>query len=110
MAPGFVDHSLQPGQDPSREGFMQWVAEEHAIFSNIRYDVEELIAEGDMVISRLKVRRIHDRGEFLGLAPTGMELTTTAMVLHRIVGGKVVDEWSESTRVAEAMRQRLEQE
>ena len=110
LAAGFVDHSLQPGQEPGREGFMRSMAEEHEIFSNIRINIEELVAEGDVVISRLKVRRIHDRGEFLGVAPTGMELTTTAMVLHRIVGGKVVDEWSESTGVAEAMRQRLEQE
>jgi serine phosphatase RsbU (regulator of sigma subunit)/predicted ester cyclase len=110
LAAGFVDHSLQPGQEPGREGFMRSSAEEHDIFSNIRINIEELVAEGDMVISRLKVRRIHDRGEFLGVAPTGMELTTTAMVLHRMVGGKVVDEWSESTGVAEAMRQRLEQE
>jgi serine phosphatase RsbU (regulator of sigma subunit)/predicted ester cyclase len=110
LASDFVDHSLQPGQEPGREGYMQSVAEDHAIFSNIRIDIEELVAEGDVVISRLKVRRIHDRGKFLGVAPTGMELTTTAMVLHRVVGGKIADEWSESTGVAEAMRQRLEQE
>jgi serine phosphatase RsbU (regulator of sigma subunit)/predicted ester cyclase len=110
LALDFVDHSLQPGQEPSREGYMQSVAEDHAIFSNIHINIEELVAEGDVVISRLKVRRIHDRGEFLGVAPTGMELTTTAMVLHRVVGGKIADEWSESTGVAEAMRQRLEQE
>jgi predicted ester cyclase len=52
---------------------MRSSAEEHEIFSNIRINIEELVAEGDVVISRLKVRRIHDRGEFLGVAPTGME-------------------------------------
>src|SRR5215217_9016247 len=71
LAPDFVDHSLQPDQEPGREGYMKSVAEDHAIFSNIRINIEELVADGDVVISRLKVRRIHDRGEFLGVAPTG---------------------------------------
>jgi serine phosphatase RsbU (regulator of sigma subunit) len=39
-----------------------------------------------------------------------MEIKTTAIVIDRIVGGKIVEEWNESTGVLEAMRQRLEQE
>jgi serine phosphatase RsbU (regulator of sigma subunit)/ketosteroid isomerase-like protein len=110
LAPNYVDHSLLPDQEPGREGFIQSVAEEHAIFSNFHTNIEDQAAEGDKVITRLTVNRIHDRGEFLGVAPTGMEFKSTAIIIHRIVGGKVVEEWSESTGVAEAMRQRLEQE
>jgi serine phosphatase RsbU (regulator of sigma subunit)/predicted ester cyclase len=110
LAPDFVDHSLLPDQEPGREGFIQSAAEEHSIFSNIHYNIEDQAAEGDKVISRLTMRRIHDRGEFFGVAPTGMEIKTTGIVIHRISGGKIVDEWSESTGALEAMRQRLEQE
>src|SRR5919199_4126033 len=110
LAPDFVDHSLQPDQDPGREGFIQSVAEEHSTFSNVRYNVEDQAAEGDKVITRLTMRRIHDRGPFLGLAPTGMEIKTSAIVIHRIAGGKIAEEWSESTGALEATRQRLEQE
>jgi serine phosphatase RsbU (regulator of sigma subunit) len=110
LAPDFVDHSLLPNQDPGREGWMHSVAEEHATFSNIRYIIEEQIAEGAKVMTRFTISRIHDRGEFLGVAPTGMELTTTAIVIHRIEGGKIVEERSESTGVLEATRRRLEQE
>ena len=60
--------------------------------------------------TRFTWRHIHDRGEFLGLAPTGMEIKTTAIVINRVSGGKIVEEWSESTGVLEATRQRLEQE
>ena len=97
-------------QDPGREGYIQSVAEDHAAHSDIRYIIEEQIAEGDKVISRFTIRRIHDRGVFLGVAPTGMELKTTAIVIHRISGGKIVEERSESTGVLEATRRRLEQE
>jgi serine phosphatase RsbU (regulator of sigma subunit)/predicted ester cyclase len=110
LAPDFVDHSLLPDQEPGREGFIQSAAEEHSIFSNIHYNIEDQAAEGDKVITRLTMRRIHDRGEFFGVAPTGMEIKTTGIVIHRISGGKIVDEWSESTGALEAMRQRLEQE
>jgi serine phosphatase RsbU (regulator of sigma subunit)/ketosteroid isomerase-like protein len=110
LASDFVDHSLQADQEPGREGFMRSVAEEPAIFSNVRANIEDQAAEGDKVISRLTMKRIHDRGEFLGVAPSGMEIRTSAIVIHRVSGGKVVEEWSESTGAMEAMRQRLEQE
>jgi predicted ester cyclase len=110
LAPDFVDHSLQPDQEPGREGFIRSVAEEPAIFSNLRATIDDQVAEGDKVTTRFTWRRIHDRGEFLGLAPTGMEIKTTAIVINRVSGGKIVEEWSESTGVLEATRQRLEQE
>jgi predicted ester cyclase len=110
LAPDFVDHSLQPDQEPGREGFIRSVAEEPAIFSNLRANIDDQVAEGDKVITRFTWRRIHDRGEFLGLAPTGMEIKTTAIVINRVSGGKILEEWSESTGVLEATRQRLEQE
>src|SRR5829696_9264630 len=90
LAPDFVDHSLLPGQVPGREGYIQSVAEEHASYSNVRTNIEDQVAERDKVISRLTINRIHDRGEFMGIAPTGTELKTTAIVIHRIAGGKIV--------------------
>ena len=108
LAPDFVDHSLEPGQEPGREGYLRGVAEES--FSNQRTIIEDQAADGDKVISRLTINRIHDRGEFMGEAPTGMQFQSTAIVIHRIAGGKIVEEWSESSGLAEAMQRRLEQE
>jgi predicted ester cyclase len=108
LAPDFVDHSLEPGQDAGREGYMRALAEE--IFSNQRTIIEDQAADGDKVISRLTINRIHDGGEFMGVAPTGMPFQSTAIVIHRISGGKIVEEWSESSGLAEATRQRLETE
>jgi ketosteroid isomerase-like protein len=36
LAPDFVNHSLLPGQDPSREGYMRTIAEDHTALSDIR--------------------------------------------------------------------------
>jgi serine phosphatase RsbU (regulator of sigma subunit) len=95
---------------PEGEGFIQSVDEGPAIFSNVRANIEDQAAEGDKVITRLTLSRIHDRGAFLGLAPTGMEIKTSAIVIHRLAGGKIVEEWSESTGALEATRRRLEQQ
>src|SRR5919112_865311 len=110
LAPDFIDHSLQPGQEPGREGFMQLVAQLSAAVSNASVLVEDQAAEGDKVISRLTMKRTHDRGEYLGFPPSGMEIKTTAILIHRISEGKIVEEWSESSGLADAMRRRLERE
>src|SRR5215207_7946668 len=110
LAPEFVDHSLQPDQDPGREGFIRSVAKEPTIFSNVCANIEDQVAQGNKVITRLTMKRLHDRGEFLGLEPTGMEIKTSAIVIHRIERGKIAEEWSESRGALEATRQRLEQE
>jgi hypothetical protein len=46
LASDFVDHSLQRDQEPGREGFIRSVAEEPAIFSNLRANIDDQVAEG----------------------------------------------------------------
>ena len=72
---------------------MRAIAEYHAAFSDVRFIIEDQLAEGDKVVTRFIVRATHDRGELMGVAPTGRELTYRAIVIHRIVGGKIVEEW-----------------
>jgi len=110
MTPDFVDRSLLPSEDPDREGYKRSVAEDHAAFSNLRYIIEDQVAKDDKVVSRITIRRVHDRGEFVGIAPTGEEYEATGIVIHRIVGGKIAEEWSEGSGILELTRRRLEQE
>jgi len=94
LAPDFVDHTLMPGQEPGRQGFMQSVAEEQDVVSHIRFTIDYQAADGDdMVITRYTTRFRHDRGEFYGLMPTGEVEEMRAITIHRIVGGKIAEEW-----------------
>jgi predicted ester cyclase len=95
LAPDFIDRSVLPGQGPSREDYKQSVLEMLAAFSNTSFTVESQIAEGDLVASRSTGRNVH-RGAFLGVAPTGEETAYTGMTFHRIVAGKIAEEWGES--------------
>jgi len=96
LDPNFVNHSLLPGQDPSREGYLRTIAEDHAGLSDIRTTVEYQATDGDMVITRHTPHGIHDRGTLLGMEPTGREWKLTHIDIHRISGGKIVEEWSAS--------------
>ena len=110
LAPDFVDRSVLPSEDPDREGYKRSVAEDHTAFSELRFIVEDQVAKDDKVVSRLTIRRIHDRGDFVGIAPTGEEYESTAIAIHRIVDGKIAEEWSEGTGILGLTQQRLEQE
>jgi serine phosphatase RsbU (regulator of sigma subunit)/ketosteroid isomerase-like protein len=110
LTPHFVDHDRLPGQAPDREGYKRAIAEYQAAFSNVRFLVEDQLAEGDKVVSRFIVRATHDRRELMGVAPTGREVTYKAIAIHRIVEGKIVEEWAEGSNISDVMEQRLEQE
>jgi serine phosphatase RsbU (regulator of sigma subunit)/predicted ester cyclase len=111
LAPHFVNHNkLVPGQEPDREDYMRGIAAFHAALSEGRLIIEDQVAGGDKVVTRFIVHATHDRGELMGVAPTGKELTNRAIVIHRIVEGKIAEEWGMGTIGSTLRRQRLEQE
>jgi predicted ester cyclase len=110
LAPDFVDHSLLADQKSGREGYKQQVAEQHAALSDVRCIIEDQLAKGDKVVTRITWRSIHDRGEYFGLRPRGKKVEVTAMSMHRIAGGKIAEEWSEDNGSAEVAQAHLEQE
>ena len=110
MAPDFVDRSVLPGQGSDREGYLRGVVEEDATFSIISFTIEDQIAEGDKVVTRYRTRSIHDRKVFMGVAPTGKEIEVTGTIVHRIVGGRIAEEWGEGTGAVELMERLVEQE
>jgi steroid delta-isomerase-like uncharacterized protein len=104
LAPDFVDHDLLPDQEPDREGYKRGLSEDRDAFSNLGITIEDQIAEGDKVVTRFKWRATHDRGKFMGVAPTGKKVEATAIFIHRISEGKVKEEWSASDML-ETLRQ-----
>ena len=110
LAPGFVDHNLIPGQQPGREGYLGAFTEYQAAYSHTRYVIEKQIAEGDEVVTSFAVSATHDRGEWMGLVPTGKQFEALLILVHRVVGGKITDEWTQGSGLAELTQRRLEQE
>jgi predicted ester cyclase len=110
MAPHFVDHGWSQGEDPDhREAFLRALAKERAAFSDIRYIIDDQIAEGDKVMTRWRGSGVHDRGEYEGLAPSGREEEAKIIDLHRVEGDKIAEEWKGTTASADRQQERLAQ-
>jgi steroid delta-isomerase-like uncharacterized protein len=92
-APDFVSHeSAGPvGRDP--EYIKQFVGTYRGAFPDGHTTVEDVIAEGDKVAYRWSFRGIR-RGELMGIAPTGKQMTITGITVDRISGGKIEEEWN----------------
>jgi serine phosphatase RsbU (regulator of sigma subunit)/predicted ester cyclase len=111
LAPDFVSHIKRlPGQQPDREGYKWAIAQYSAAFSDRKFLVEEQVAEADTVVSRFTVRATHDSKEIMGVAPTDREVSYKAIAIHRIVGGKIAEEWTLATTGPRLLGQRLKQE
>src|SRR5215207_8461473 len=112
MTPDFVGHTkLLPDQVPTREGQKWAYAQFSAAVSNLSIHFEDQIAAGDEVVTRFIVHATHDRGELMGVAPSGKQLVYMPIGIHRIVGGKIAEQWGASMGLSELLRsQRLEQE
>jgi predicted ester cyclase len=61
---------------------------------DIRWVVEELIADGDWVVARFTVTGTQS-GEWLGIPPTNKVVKSGGIVMLRIVNGKVVEQREE---------------
>ena len=111
MTPDYVNHTkLVPGQQPGPEGEKRAIAQFSAAFSNSSVHFEDQVAAGDKVVSRCILHRTHDRGMFMGVSPTGREMNLLVIVIHRISGGKVAEEWGLGTIGSTLREQLLEQE
>jgi serine phosphatase RsbU (regulator of sigma subunit)/predicted ester cyclase len=110
LAPDFVNHNLLPGQAPDLGGYLRSFTEYHAAFSDTRYVIEKQVAEGDEVMTIFTASSTHDRGEWQGLVPAGKEFNALLILVHRIVEGKIAEEWSQGSGLAELTQRRLEQE
>jgi predicted ester cyclase len=94
IAPNFLNHDPSPGFSPDLEGLKQ--AYNHFLAANPDgyHVVEDMIAEGDKVMTRLSAYGTQT-GELFGIPPTGKQFSMTAIAIHRIANGKIVEHWSE---------------
>jgi predicted ester cyclase len=63
-------------------------------FPDLHFTIEDMFAEGDKVATRWTIRGTH-RGEFMGLPPTGNQVTWSGINITRVVEGKLVEDWVE---------------
>jgi steroid delta-isomerase-like uncharacterized protein len=106
----YISH--QPDGSTLRRGpedVKRFVGEFRTAFPDLRLSIEDQIAEGDKVVTRVTVRGTH-HGKFRGMAPTGKEIELKGVTIFRFSPeGKVVESWDSYDQLS-LMRQGIEQE
>jgi steroid delta-isomerase-like uncharacterized protein len=95
MAPDFVEHEqLPPGIPGGREGVKQLTASFRSSFPDFKATIEDILAEGDKVVIRMTWRGTQ-KGEFMGIPPSGKMVNFGVIDIIRIAGGKFVEHWGQ---------------
>ena len=76
----------------SEQPLKDHIAMAEAAFPNYLFEIEEMIAEGDLVSVRGHIQGTH-KGPFMGLPPTGKSFDSQIFITYRVAGGKIVDHW-----------------
>ena len=103
ISAGDVDKALAPnasdvtyhttdGDFSGREAVKEYLSVCFNAFSNINMTVEDMLAEGDKVVSRVTVTATHT-GEPQGMPPTGKQINVSGMSIMRIANGEIAEEW-----------------
>lgn len=61
-------------------------------FPNLRFEIEDLVADGDRVASRMTAYATHT-GEYMGMPATGRSVSCTVFGVARVTNGKLVEHW-----------------
>jgi steroid delta-isomerase-like uncharacterized protein len=95
FAPSYIVHDPIQGVTNDREGMKQRVTMMRTAFPDMHITIEDIITEGDKLVQRWVAQGTH-KGELMGIAPTGKQVTITGINISRIVGGKLVEDWTEA--------------
>jgi predicted ester cyclase len=87
----FVDHGAPPWAPQGRAGYLQIMAFLKNVLQ-LRYEVHQVVADGDLVAVRATVHGVHNTGH-LGFPATGKPYAMPTMHMYRAEGGLLAEHW-----------------
>jgi predicted ester cyclase len=93
MADSFVNHEAPPGTPPGLGSVTMFMNMLSRAFSDQRWTIDQVIAEGDLVA----IHCIHSgrhTGDFFGLPATGRQFAYKQMHMIKMRNGKGVEHWA----------------
>ena len=91
--PDVVSRGRRPDEPAGLEGVKQTMFWLSTVFSDQRWEIHDVIAEGDLVALRLTHYGRHT-GDLMGIPPTGREVAYQYVQFLRFRDGKVIEQWS----------------
>jgi steroid delta-isomerase-like uncharacterized protein len=101
IAPTYINHNpfVAPGLHGVKEFFAGWLA----AFPDTTVIMEDAFVAGDRVVGRYTYRATH-QGTFLGIPPTGKQITMRSIDIWRVRDNVFVEHWDE-LNLLEVMQQ-----
>lgn len=92
IAAEFRSHDW-PAQGPTGpKAFRDYYSAIRTAVPDARYEVDDLIAEGDKVVVRWRLLGTH-KGPFRGIPPSGRSITLKGIAIYRVEGGRLMERW-----------------
>lgn len=92
VSPQFRSQDWPEGGPTGPQGFREFYSAIRSAVPDGRYEVDDLIAEGDKVVVRWRLVGTH-KGDFRGIAPTGRAITLKGVAIYRLEDGKLMERW-----------------
>ena len=98
LAANFVNHdpvgSPEGPETSNLEAYKQGIIDFRTDFPDFHVTIEEMIAEGDKVVTRWTCTGTHKgKSGVFDIAPTGKQVTIEGATIDHIAGGKILEEW-----------------
>ncbi|HEU5379461.1 MAG TPA: ester cyclase [Ktedonobacteraceae bacterium] len=94
LAPTYVDYKAPPGTPDGPQGIAAIITMFRQAFPDLRFTIEDQVAEGDRVVTRYTFRGTQ-QGELMGIPPTGKQVSIGGISIYRISDGKMQQAWIE---------------
>ena len=91
--PDFVNLSAPPGVGADRESGKYFLQALAAAYSDARFTIDDMIAEGDRVATK-KTMTGTNTGEFMGMPATGKTVTLQYVDILRLRDGRITEHWN----------------
>ena len=93
VADQFTSHDWPKGSPSGPEAFRNYYSNViRSVLPDARYEVDDMIAEGDKVVVRWRLLGTH-KGNFLDISPTGRWVTLKGIAIYRLEDSKVKERW-----------------
>lgn len=92
LSPQFTSHDWPEGGPTGPKAFRNYYSAFRLAVPDARYQVDDLIAEGDRVVVRWTMLGTH-KGAFREIPPTGRPVVLKGIAIYRMEGGLLMERW-----------------
>ena len=92
FADSFIYHGPFGIELRGKENLKKFAADFVAAFPDFHMTIENMIAEDDKVLTRMKIEGTH-KGEFARIAPIGKKIAVASILIAQFENGKEVESW-----------------